>query len=209
MLTYASACLVPDLTTKQRDLILTDTWKLLEEVISKGLLDDHILNNAMMVYANALEEAKIEGLILPLYEKFNIEMTPFTFEVLMKLQYNKKDFGAAIKVWEQMKLKLDEIKRNSILQEGKHRVEANPNRENLRPTFGTMDLYLQIGIRLMDMKMVLDALEMYKKIRRPPRNSTLKFLGNLNNLPIEIQTSLMDFKIRFGAAKEAKTKTNS
>lgn len=47
-----------------------------------------------------------------------------------------------------------------------------------------METYLQIGIRLMDMKMVLDALEMFKKLNRHPKNSTLKFLGNLKNLPV-------------------------
>ncbi len=50
---------------------------------------------------------------------------------------------------------------------------------------------------------------MFKKLGRHPKNSTLKFLGNLKNLPIEIQTSLMEFKIRFGSAKLAKTRSNS
>ena len=72
-----------------------------------------------------------------------------------------------------------------------------------------MENYIQIGIRLMDMKIVLEGLEMFKKLKRHPKNSTLKFLGNLKNLPIEIQTSLMDFDIRFGAAKLMKTKANS
>jgi hypothetical protein len=34
----------------------------------------------------------------------------------------------------------------------------------------------------------------------------LKFLGNLDNLPEEIQVSLMDFKIQFGKAKVSKEK---
>jgi hypothetical protein len=81
-------------------------------------------------------------------------------------------------------------------------------REDLRPTFNMLELYIQMGIRLMDMRMVLEALETFKKLKRHPKNSTLKFLGNLKNLPIEIQVSLMDFNIRFGAAKLAKTRTH-
>ncbi len=46
-----------------------------------------------------------------------------------------------------------------------------------------MHIYLDIGIKMMDMKMVLDALEMFKKLGRPPKNETLKHLGNLKNLP--------------------------
>ena len=72
-----------------------------------------------------------------------------------------------------------------------------------------METYIQIGIRTMNMKIILDGLEMFKKLKRHPKNSTLKFLGNLKNLPIEIQVSLMDFKIRFGAAKLKKSKENS
>jgi hypothetical protein len=61
-----------------------------------------------------------------------------------------------------------------------------------------METYLQIALRMMDMPRVLEALDMFKRLKRHPKNSTLKFLGNLKNLPIEIRTSLMDFKIRFG-----------
>jgi hypothetical protein len=31
-------------------------------------------------------------------------------------------------------------------------------REDLRPTFNMLELYIQMGIRLMDMRMVLEAL---------------------------------------------------
>ena len=35
--------------------MLTDTWKLLEEVISKNMLDTPILNNVILAHANALQ----------------------------------------------------------------------------------------------------------------------------------------------------------
>ena len=44
---------------------------------------------------------------MPLFDKFNLEMNPYTYEVLMDLQYNKKDFNTAIKIWQQMHIKLD------------------------------------------------------------------------------------------------------
>lgn len=55
--------------------------------------------------------------------------------------------------------------------------------ENLRPTFNALHAYLEIGIKMLDMNQVLDALSMFKKYKRMPRNETLKFLGNLKNLP--------------------------
>lgn len=36
-------------------MILTDTWKILEEVINKNMLDTVILNNVMLTYANSLQ----------------------------------------------------------------------------------------------------------------------------------------------------------
>lgn len=108
-----------------------------------------------------------------------------------------------------MKAKLAEKERNYVVTHGQHQTTLDAMKEELRPSFKLLETYLQMGIRLMDMNMVLEALDMFKKLKRHPKNSTLKFLGNLKDLPVEIQTSLMDFQIRFGAAKIAKTRTHS
>lgn len=76
--------------------------------------------------------------------------------------------------------------------------------ERGRPTFKALHCYLDIGIKMLDMKQVLEALELFKKMKRMPKNETLKFLGNLKDLPEEIQVSLMDFKIQFGKARISK-----
>lgn len=49
-------------------------------------------------------------------------MDPYSYEVLMNLQYNKKDFTTAIKVWEQMKLKLQEKKDSYLEVKGKYQL---------------------------------------------------------------------------------------
>ena len=63
------------------------------------------------------------------------------------------------------------------------RLQTESPNENLRPTFNAIHCYLEIGIKLMDMNQVLEALELFKKIKRPPKNAPLKFLGNLKDLP--------------------------
>ena len=136
-------------------------------------------------------------------------MDPYSYEILIDLNYKKKEFGTAIRIWEQMKVKLEDNRSKYIEEKGHFRGVMEANNEKFRASFNAMETYIQIGIRMMDMKMILDGLSMFKKLKRHPKNSTLKFLGNLENLPIEIQTSLMDFKIRFGAAKLMKTKNNS
>lgn len=63
------------------------------------MLDTTLVNNAMLVYANSMQQDKIEGLILPLFDKFNLEMNPITYEILVDLNYKKKDFAAAVKIY--------------------------------------------------------------------------------------------------------------
>jgi hypothetical protein len=36
-------------------MMLTDTWKILEEVINKNMLDTVIVNNVMLAYANSMQ----------------------------------------------------------------------------------------------------------------------------------------------------------
>lgn len=82
------------------------------------MVDTVILNNVMLVYANSMKDDKIDGLILPLYEKFNLQMDAYTFEILVDMNYKKKDFNTALRVWEQMKLKFEERRQKEIETRG-------------------------------------------------------------------------------------------
>lgn len=120
-------------------------------------------------------------------------MDSYSYEILVHMSYRKKDFNTAIRVWQQMKNKIEEKKEKEASEIGVYKANMNLLREDMRPTFNSLELYIQMGIRLMDMNMILEALEWFKKLKRHPKNSTLKFLGNLKNLPEEIVASLMDF----------------
>ena len=66
-------------------LFTNDAWKLLEEVGRIGFIDVKILNNFMSMYVFALRGEEIDGLVLPLYEKYKIEKDAYTYEYLLKL----------------------------------------------------------------------------------------------------------------------------
>lgn len=89
------------------------------------MVDTVILNNVMMVYANSLKDDKIDGLILPLYEKFNLQMDAYTFEILVDMNYKKKDFNTALRVWEQMKLKFEERRQKEIETRGVYQANLD------------------------------------------------------------------------------------
>lgn len=42
---------------------------------------------------------------------------------------------------------------------------------------------------------------MFKKLKLMPKAKHLQFLGQLEDLPVEIKAVLMDFKLQFGAIK--------
>lgn len=51
---YATACLVPEQNEKYRDLIIADSWKLLEQIDKMGGVNTSVLNNMLQIYANSI-----------------------------------------------------------------------------------------------------------------------------------------------------------
>ena len=84
-----------------------DTWKLAEEASGKGMVDTILLNNVMMVHANAFEIDKLEGLVLPLFEKHGLQMNSYSYEVLMDLHYKTKDFNTAVRMFRKLKQEME------------------------------------------------------------------------------------------------------
>ena len=62
-------------------------------------------------------------------------------------------------------------------------------------------MYLESGIKLLDMDRIIAALQMFKQMKRMPKNKHLQLLGELKDLPVEIQAELLDFKLQFGAIR--------
>lgn len=92
------------------------------------MVDTVILNNVMLVYANSLKDDKIDGLILPLYDKFNLQMDAYTYEILVDMNYKKKDFNTALRVWEQMKIKFEERRQKEITTKGVYQTNLDSMR---------------------------------------------------------------------------------
>lgn len=92
------------------------------------------------------------------------------------MYYKKQDFSTAIRLWNQCKLDIIE-KQKKYSQQHRYSLinhEQRKNyltkREEYRETFSMMDMYLNIGIKMMDMTMVLEVLNMFKKLDRLPKN---------------------------------------
>lgn len=83
------------------------------------------------------------------------------------------ELSTAMRIWHQMENKIKENKEVIIQKYDNHadlELKINQLDENIRPTFNALHAYLDIGIKMMDMKQVLEALEMFKKYKRLPKN---------------------------------------
>lgn len=65
------------------DIYVKDAWKLFETAVNLKLVDVFILNSLLSVHVKALREEEIDGLVLPLYEKYNLTKNTETYENLL------------------------------------------------------------------------------------------------------------------------------
>jgi hypothetical protein len=76
---YSSVCAIPILEEEYREVVQADAWKLLEEMQERKMVDTYILNSMLSIYTTSLNIEEIDGLILPLYDKFGLSYNVYTF----------------------------------------------------------------------------------------------------------------------------------
>ena len=57
-------------------------------------------------------------------------------------------------------------------------------------------------MKLSDIKLTVNAIQLFKDMNRPPRVELLANLSRIWNLPLEVQAELMDFKQKFGVLRQ-------
>lgn len=88
--------------------------------------------------------ADLEGLVLPLFDQFNIEKNAYTYEALVRVLHNQKRI---LDVYDQF----DKVKKQ------------------FTPTFKTICCYIEAAIMAADEERVIEALEWFNKIDRIPK----------------------------------------
>lgn len=84
------------------------------------MVDTTILNNMLSVYAKSLNVEDLDGLVLPLYEKFNLPYNMYTFEILLQMYYSIKDANQFMRIWEHQNNEIEENKKEIIKKFGVH-----------------------------------------------------------------------------------------
>lgn len=83
--TYAGAVATENIKEEIRNTYIEDAWNIFRQLqtVDNLQVNVNILNSLLLVHTKAIEAEKVEGLVLPLYEKYGITKDVFTYQHLM------------------------------------------------------------------------------------------------------------------------------
>jgi len=174
--TYAGACGIPRCSIEIKEMYIEDAWNLFKQLqtIDNLPMSAQILNSLLMVHAKANMKEKIEGLVLPLYEKYGIKKDEYTYQHLMELYMTKRD--------------LDTV----------DRLYGIAKKEGIPITYNSMNIYLELAMRIQDTDKIVESLQDFKKAGREPKEALLKKLGFADDMPDRVYLELSEFDRKFG-----------
>ena len=82
---YAGACKLPFLEENIKETYIMDAWRILKESENKGWVTTYTLDSMCLLMANAGRLADLDGLVLPLYETFDLQKTEKTYETVISI----------------------------------------------------------------------------------------------------------------------------
>lgn len=178
--TYAGACAVPYCSAEIKELYVQDAWKLFKQLQTTQNIpmNVNILNSLLLVHTKADMKDKIEGLVLPLYEKYEIKRDTFTYQHLMEMYLAKREMDTIVKLYGVLKS------------------------EGLEPSFYCMNYYLEMAMRLQDTNKIVEVLEDFVKSKKEPKPYLLKKLGHADDMPDRVYLLLQEFQNKYGFAAD-------
>jgi len=138
----------------------------------------NLLNSLLFVHTKANMKEKIEGLVLPLYEKYAIKRDTFTYQHLMEMYLAQRDMDTIDRLYGVMKS------------------------EGVEPSFYCMNYYLEMAMRLQDTNKIVEVLEDFIKAKKEPKPYLLKKLGKADDMPDTVFVLLQEFENKYGFAAD-------
>jgi len=169
--TYAEACRQPYCRGDYIDAYVKDSWEVFKLFENTNLpVNTHIVNSLLEVHAAGDRIEEIDGLVLPMYEKYNLKMNQFTYQILLRFFLEKRKFDAIEMLYNRMKS------------------------ENLPATQYILNVYLEVCIRKNKIDGIVESLQKLKEINRKPNDVLLSKLGKLTEVPDRLYVELLNFR---------------
>lgn len=171
--TYSGAARIPYVKLEHLEEYLKDAWNIFYFMEKNNLpIKVQILDSLLEIYCVMHKKEDIDGLILPLYEKFGYEYTPFTYEYLTRMMLDLRDYDRLIRIY--TKLNKEKDIKNKL-------------------TDKILNCCIETGMRTNDCDLIVSALENFVPINKMPSYTLLKKLANIENLPDSLFVELKNW----------------
>lgn len=163
--TFAGAAKIPYVKTEHLEEYLKDSWNILQFMEKNNIkISVHILDSLLEVHCSMHKMEDVDGLVLPLYEKYGFEFTLNTYEKLCQMLFDLRKFDRVIKIYEAL-LKKSEEKNYYQLSD---RI---------------LNYIMETGIKTNDCDLIVSSLKNFRNINAQPKRHLLRTLASLDNLP--------------------------
>jgi pentatricopeptide repeat protein len=168
---YAGACKQAFVKTEHIDKYIKDSWDIIKYMEQEKInIDLYTLNSLLLVHCSAHKLELVEGLVVPLYEKYNIPMDNYTYEHIIRMLLDLREYLAVFNLYDKLKAK------------------------NLIPTNYILNSIVEAGIRADKVDFVVEGLQKFKEYNDEPEPRLLRLLSNLDEIPDRLYVELREWR---------------
>lgn len=167
--TYSEAC--KDATESAKDVFIRESWELFRQCEEKGLVNNNIVNNLLLVHTKAYRENEAEGLVLPVYQEYGLKKDKFTYRALTEMYTKLNESRIVFRLWDTM------------LQ------------EHIKPDMYILNNYLTSALRAKDTDRAVEALHSFKANGLMPLYTLINKVHKLDDKPLRLWAAIQDFPV--------------
>ena len=171
--TYSGAAKIPYVKLEHLEEYLKDSWNIISFMEKNNIdISVNILDSLLEVHCIMHKIEDVDGLILPLYERYGYQYTVYTYEKLVQMLFDLRIFDRVIKIYNDLNKK----KETSLLLS-----------DNI------LNYVIETGLRTNDCDLIVSSLENYAYINRTPKKQMLKNLASMENMPDSLYVELKNW----------------
>jgi pentatricopeptide repeat protein len=168
---YGGAIKQPFVKTEHIDQYIKDAWDIIKYMEAENLpIDVYILNSLLYVHCSAHKLELVEGLVVPLYEKHGVAMDGYTYEHIIRMLLDLREFLSIFNLYDKFKSR------------------------DLRPTPFLLNSVIEAGIRANKVDFIVECLQKFQDIKDEPEQKLIRLLTNIEEIPDRLYVELRRFR---------------
>jgi pentatricopeptide repeat protein len=165
--TYAGASRIKYVKSEHLESYIKDAWEIFNYMESEKIpINIQILNALLEVHTANHKLEMVDGLVVPLFQKYDIKMNQFTYQHIFGMLIDLKKFDSIVKLYQQM------------------------INENIVPSQKILNILLESGMRINSSDMIVEALETITELKKEADPWLIRKLTSIKDLPDRIYAEL-------------------